>query len=88
MAASGGKWPASLAGRVAGEAKPAALMTKYLSLKDVHQHWKSLNLRWISRNRITDPAEGGCRDEAPFQNVEPQCIGELDLVCKGAVGRE
>ena len=58
--------------RVAGEANPADLMTKYLGVRDVLKHLERLNLRWISRNRITVPAEGGCRDSTPFQNF--RCV--------------
>jgi hypothetical protein len=47
--------------RVAGEANPADLMTKYLGTRDVQKHLQCLNLRWISRYRITVPAEGGCK---------------------------
>jgi hypothetical protein len=63
--------------RVAGEANPADLMTKYLSLKDVHKHLKRRNLQWISRNRITDPVEGGCRDIPVFQSLAPHMCSEV-----------
>ena len=55
--------------KVAGEANPADLMTKYLSIRQVLKCLEFLGLRWISRNRITDPAEGGCRDKASFQSL-------------------
>ena len=45
--------------RVAGEANPADLLTKYLGIRDVLKHLGSMNLRWISRNRITSAAEVG-----------------------------
>jgi hypothetical protein len=54
--------------RVAGEANPADLMTKYLNVRQVLKCLEFMGLRWISRNRITDPAEGGCRDKASFQS--------------------
>jgi hypothetical protein len=59
--------------RVAGEANPADLMTKYLGVKDVLKHLACLNLRWISRNRISVPAEGGCQDEPLFQTLNSPC---------------
>lgn len=65
--------------RVAGEANPADLLTKYLGVKEVFRHLLTLNLHWISRNRITDPAEGGCRDEAPFQSLNSQVYRDGDL---------
>jgi hypothetical protein len=58
--------------RVAGEANPADLMTKYLGAKDVLKHLKALNLRWISRSLTTTAAEGGCQDVAAFQTFEPR----------------
>jgi hypothetical protein len=57
--------------RVAGEANPADLMTKYLGIKDVLKHLKFMGLRWISRSRITTAAEGGCRDNPTFQTFDP-----------------
>jgi hypothetical protein len=61
--------------RVAGEDNPADLLTKYLNVRDVCKHLKSLSIRWVSRNRITVPAEGGCRPTSPFQSRNsPVCI--------------
>jgi hypothetical protein len=56
--------------RVAGEANPADLMTKYLGAKDILKHLKCLSIRWISRNRITVPAEGACQDQPSFQTPQ------------------
>jgi hypothetical protein len=62
--------------RVPGEENPADLLTKYLSVKDVTYRLKGLALTWISRSRITIPAEGGCQPEPVFQNiVPPMCTG-------------
>jgi hypothetical protein len=47
--------------RIAGEANPADLLTKYLCLKDILKHLKFLSLLWVSRNRRTSAAEGGCQ---------------------------
>jgi hypothetical protein len=47
--------------RVAGEANPADLLTKYLGIRDVLKHLLFMNLHWISRSRTTAPAEGGCQ---------------------------
>jgi hypothetical protein len=47
--------------KVAGEANPADLMTKYLGIRQILKHLTFMNLTWISRNRITVPAEGGCQ---------------------------
>jgi hypothetical protein len=58
--------------RVAGEDNPADLMTKYLAIRSVLKCLEFMNLQWISRDRISVPAEGGCRPEPPFQNVLPQ----------------
>jgi hypothetical protein len=55
--------------RIAGEANPADLLTKYLGLKDVLKHLNFMNIRRISRTRIPTAAEGGCRDVALFQSV-------------------
>jgi hypothetical protein len=57
--------------RVAGEANPADLLTKYLGIKDVFKHLGFMNLHWISRNRITSAAEGGCRENPTFQTFDP-----------------
>jgi hypothetical protein len=55
--------------KVAGEANPADLMTKYLCVRSVCKCLEFLGLRWISRTRIPTAAEGGCRDMALFQSV-------------------
>jgi hypothetical protein len=47
--------------RVAGDANPADLLTKYLGLRDVLKHLKCLSLKWIARNLKEVAAEGGCR---------------------------
>jgi hypothetical protein len=57
--------------RIAGEANPADLLTKYLSLKDILKHLNFMNLRWISRGLTKTAAEGGCRDVAVFQTLNP-----------------
>jgi hypothetical protein len=57
--------------RVAGEANPADLLTKYLGIRDVSKHLEFMNLHWISRNRITSAAEGGCRENPTFQTFDP-----------------
>jgi hypothetical protein len=55
--------------RIAGEANPADLLTKYLCLRDVLKHLKALNIQWISRTRVPNAAEGGCQAIARFQGV-------------------
>jgi hypothetical protein len=57
--------------RVAGEANPADLMTKYLGVRDVLKHLNFMNLQWISRGLTKTAAEGGCRDVAVFQTLNP-----------------
>jgi hypothetical protein len=49
--------------RVAGEANPADLLTKYLSLKDVLKHFNSLSLIWIARGLREAASEGGCQPQ-------------------------
>jgi hypothetical protein len=63
--------------RVAGEANPADLMTKYLSHRDVVKHLTCLNLQWISRIRRSDPAEGGCQGNPVFQTLAPHVYRDV-----------
>ena len=68
--------------RVAGEANPADLMTKYLSIRNILKCFGFMNLRWISRSRISAPAEGGCQPPGTFQSYKPRCVqvvGEEDV---------
>jgi hypothetical protein len=46
--------------RVAGEANPADLLTKYLSTRDVFRHLREMSVVWIARDRETIAGEGGC----------------------------
>jgi hypothetical protein len=57
--------------RVAGEANPADLMTKYLGVREVSKHLKSMGIQWISRGRTTTAAEGGCQDNPMLQTFDP-----------------
>jgi hypothetical protein len=63
--------------RVAGEANPADLMTKYLGIRDVLKHLESLNLHWISRNRTSDPAEGGVGRTRCFKALAPHVCSKM-----------
>jgi hypothetical protein len=60
--------------RVAGEANPADLMTKYLGIKCVLKCLEFMNLQWISRDRTSVPAEGGCQDEQRFQTLNSPIV--------------
>jgi hypothetical protein len=62
--------------RVAGEANPADLMTKYFGVRDVVKHLKFMNLHVISRSRITAPAEwGGVGHSLGFKAKRPILSG-------------
>jgi hypothetical protein len=47
--------------RVAGEANPADLLTKYLSTKEIMKYLVSMSVVWVGRNLKGVAAEGGCR---------------------------
>jgi hypothetical protein len=53
--------------RVAGEANPADLLTKYHKIEAVVKHLCSMSLVWISRNPEMITIEGGCKAPGTFQ---------------------
>jgi hypothetical protein len=52
--------------RVAGEANPADLLTKYLSTRDILKHFKCMSLIWIARGLRKAASEGGCQNPETF----------------------
>jgi hypothetical protein len=55
--------------RVAGEANPADLLTKYLSRKEIEKHLAKMSVIMIARNLEEAAAEGGCQPSPTLQRL-------------------